>query len=120
MTSAAKSTDSANSPAGATRAPVTPVTGSTRLALIITVQTKKHPNTTVYHLSRLQPHPGVGYPAWRLSKTDSEDVYDVILGPHGLSCDCRDFLYRRGNLEKGCKHTASLGKLIAEGLLRKD
>lgn len=98
------------------RAPTpAPVTGTCRLILTITVETDGHPNTTCYSLLKLDPHPQVGHPAWRLTKETSEH-YDVILTPHGAECSCADWTYRRNHKDAlGCKHVRALR---AVGLLK--
>lgn len=100
----------------ALKAPRKPVTGTARLLLCVTVPGKRKPNTTVYTVSRLSPHPQVGHPAYRLTKEDGT-TYDVIRTAHGWVCCCPDFTYCRGNHEKGCKHTAAVAGLVQQGLL---
>jgi hypothetical protein len=52
--------------------------------------------------------------AYRLAKFDGK-VYDVSEGPHGQSCDCPDFVFRRDGLDaSGCKHIKAM---VACGLL---
>jgi hypothetical protein len=47
----------------------------------------------------------VGY---RLTKADGT-TYDIDVTAEYWSCDCPDYLYRRGGIDpKGCKHTAAL------------
>ena len=94
--------------------PRKPVTGTASLLLRIqTVNSKGKEVRTEYLCRRLDPEPSIGYPAWRLTKMKdgcpSEDVYDVILTPHGYSCSCPDFIFAREHQDSGgCKHIKSV------------
>ena len=96
------------------RSPRPPVVGKARLVLIIEVVRKKGTLETPYLCQFLPSDPSIGKPAWRLTKPD-KTTYEVVMTEHGPVCNCADFTFCRGNIEKGCKHTASLK---AVGLLR--
>lgn len=91
---------------------------SGRACLWLTIERSRQrgkPVKTAYRLEFLESDPSIGAPAWRLTKTDGE-CFDVILRPNGAVCDCPDFVNRRQNTFKGCKHVAAL---TAVGLMRR-
>lgn len=87
-----------------------PVHGASSLYLRITRGKK----STLYRVIPLPTEPQCASVAWRLLKSDGEQ-YTVSLGRHGAECDCKDFVVRRQNESKKCKHVESLA---AHGLLR--
>jgi len=46
--------------------------------------------------------------AFRLKKSDGT-VYDVAAAPHGVTCDCPDYLFNRQDKDvNGCKHIKAM------------
>lgn len=69
---------------------------------------------TLYGVNPLPCHPEVAGKAFQLYKDDGTR-YDVVRTPHGVACDCPDFVYRRAGLDPaGCKHVRAL---VRQGLL---
>lgn len=64
-------------------------------------------NQKMYLMKYLAPEKELANPAWRLRKEDG-DVIDVAMTPHGLTCTCADFNYRRQYEEKKCKHCCAI------------
>src|SRR4051812_29395920 len=47
--------------------------------------------------------------AWSLRKVATGARYHVVETPHGPSCDCADFTFKRDGIDPaGCKHVRSL------------
>lgn len=94
-----------------------PVKGTARLTLTVNVETQKKAVLTHYQLQLIPSHPEMGYPAWRLTKSDGSH-YEVLLTQDGPICNCADYIYRREySAEPMCKHLKSLR---AVGLLSRD
>jgi hypothetical protein len=69
---------------------------------------------TSYRFSPLRKAPDASAFAVRLNKEDGT-LYDVSQTPHGPTCDCPDFIFRRDGLAPtGCKHVRAL---VAECLI---
>ena len=83
-------------------------TGEVELILRITLERLKGKSlVTEYSVTDLCPDPAVAFPAYRLTKTDLSESYDIAKFPSGLECTCRDYIHRRQNLRSGCKHCKS-------------
>lgn len=55
--------------------------------------------------------------AFRLRESDGT-IYHVVDTPHGLQCDCPDFLFHRDGIDvEGCKHIKSM---VACGLFARE
>ena len=55
------------------------------------------------------PAHGPGRRDWRLCNVANGKVYDVAETPHGPTCDCGDFTFRREGIDPaGCKHVRAL------------
>lgn len=105
-----------------------PVGGKCRLEgdvlLIAKVERKGKITHTDYHVEKLTTDPLVATTAIRLTKrladgTPSENPdhqYEVWINEHGMNCTCLDFLNRRENAARKCKHCMAL---VAVGLLPK-
>lgn len=89
------------------RKPAEPVHGSVLVLLI---------GKTAYHLERLQPGAGVRR-AWKLTKKNG-DQYVVQESNSGyVSCECRDFEYRKAGSGNLCKHAFEVYEQRKKGLL---
>lgn len=95
----------------------TPVSGTCRLSddvllSISKTDAKGKTTTSDYKVERLNPAPEVAIQAIRLTKimgdgfpTENPDwIYECWLNEHGLHCTCLDYLARRENEQKKCKH----------------
>jgi hypothetical protein len=86
------------------------------LGLILTVNTAKGPETTLYVLSKPPFDRETVRNAWRLQKPDGT-VYDVIQTVAGeWTCDCRDSLHRHDD-GSCCKHVWAILEQQRENLL---
>lgn len=69
---------------------------------------------TMYGVEPLPEALEVGGRAFRLTKEDGT-AYDVAQTPHGPSCDCPDYIFRRDGLDPaGCKHVQAM---VGSGLI---
>jgi hypothetical protein len=65
-------------------------------------------NGVDYALRRIPADPSIALKAWRLRKPDGT-VHHVAVTPHGPTCTCGDFEFRREGIDPaGCKHIRSL------------
>jgi hypothetical protein len=101
----------------------TPVEGMARLVLdVLFLRNKTKAGwspETLYRVTRLEVNQSIGRVAYRLAKVGGDpidEVYDVLETSGGSTCQCKDFLSRRENELKGCKHIEGLR---AVGLLEK-
>lgn len=101
----------------------TPVEGIARLVMDVLFLRNKTQRgwspETLYRVTRLEVNQAIGQVAYRLAKVGGDpidEVYDVLETSEGSTCQCRDFLSRRENERKGCKHVEGLK---AVGLIAK-
>lgn len=66
-------------------------------------------NHQVYTVEPIRSDDPDAVRAWRLTKKQDGDVYDVAQTTHGPACDCGDFEFRhQGQNTLGCKHLQAL------------
>ena len=74
--------------------------GVCRLALTI--------NNTTYAVIPNRGASELASRAFRLKKADGT-IYDVAATPHGVTCDCPDYLFNRQDKDvAGCKHVKAM------------
>ena len=82
-----------------------PQTGEVTQRLRITLTSSKgKPRSTEYTVTDLEPHRDVAWPAYRLTKIDLSEAYDIADFPHGPTCTCPDFIWARERTGDLCKH----------------